>query len=271
MFRLGWRPDLEDSAFLAWATAPVFSIPSNFQAAPALSFRGILKVENQGDMNSCTGHGGSTGFESLIYQLNGGFIQMSRMYCYLTGQRMSGIRGDNGATITGCVKGMVNGLCTEDVFPYPSRYSNFIPTSAVQQAKSHTILGHQKLYNYEEMWQWVSTGKGPIIVGFPWYDRVAGSKGIIDESSLAGSNPGGHCICIAGYTGESAYGAKMLDSINSHGRSSGDNGHFQWTNKALNKMAAMRDRRGNYVAEFIGITNISGFDPARIIDFAGAT
>ena len=264
----GWKRDEEDFDFLRTRTAKLFSAPKDFVPPKTMSFRNIIRVENQGPMGSCVGHGGSSGMECLAYLSAGVKIQLSRMFCYLQSQRATGIRGDNGATIAGCVKALANiGICQEAEMPYPNpiRYNPNIPQSAVVAAQKHKILGHQDLNSAQEVFDWISQGKGPVIFGMDWYDNVSNSNGLVTANMLRGGSGGGHCNIFMGYSGElGSDGKPLIDDLNSHGTGSGNQGWFQWTWGAVDELA----RQERNQRSIIGITDITGFDPARLINFA---
>lgn len=258
----GWRPDQEDWDYLSTPTAKVFSAPGDFVPPPKMSFRDILRVENQGNMSSCVGHGGSSGMEALQFLSNGGKTQMSRMMCYLTAQRASNIRGDNGAVISACIKALASiGLCLESEFPYPSRYNPNLPQSAINAGSKHKILGHQELRSYQEVFDWISQGKGPVLFGMSWYAAVADGNGMVTKDSLRGRSYGGHCNLFCGYSGKKdSKGRYLIDDLNSHGTNSGDGGWFNWMPDAVDVLC--QQERGQ--ASVIGMTNITGFEQARV-------
>lgn len=264
---LGWNRDREDFDFLETPTARSFCAPDGFVPPKAMDFRPILKVENQGPMGSCVGHGCSSGMEELQYLTAGTSVPLSRMFAYIMAQRQTGIRGDNGATIAGAVQAMRTvGICEETVFPYPNpvRYNNNMSQTALTAAAAHKILGHQLLTSAKEIFDWLSQGKGPVLIGMNWYDRVSSSRGLITPDQMRGSSAGGHCIVITGYTDQrDPQGNPLIDALNSHGINSGNKGWFQWTWDALNVLA--NQERG--MSSIIGMTNITGFEPQRLINF----
>lgn len=261
----GWNIAAEDRDFLAAGTA-LFGVeaPADYQPPPTFNFRDKLRVENQGALSSCVGHGGSSGLEALIWLQANASEQMSRMFCYLVAQRYSGISGDRGATISGCVQALREvGCCYESTFPYPARYGNRIPPVAAAEAPRFKILGHRKLHTYFEVRDWIAQGKGPVIFGCQWYHNLANSRGVITPDDLRGPTLGGHCNLFVGYSGErDREGELMIDGLNSHGTGWGDQGWAQWTSRAI-------DALGNDPnSELIGITNITGFDPQRLVNFS---
>ena len=262
----GWLPELEDWGFLASATAPTFSAPAGFVPPPAMSFRGILKVENQNPLNSCVGHGLSSGLECLAYLQSRVRVQLSRMFAYIAAQRTTGIKTDDGANIAGGIRAMAEtGCCEESELPYTGRYFNKLPAAAVEAAGKHRILGHQDLNTYEEVRDWIAMGKGPVVFGVTWYRRLIECQGRVTPDALRGGSVGGHCMVFAGYSGEKdSAGDLLLDNLNSHGTGWGDGGWAQWTPDAIRR-ALDQERRSR---AFIGITDITGFDAARLVDFS---
>ncbi len=266
----GWKREDEDWSFLSKdTTSAALAAPAGFEPPASMSFRDILTVEFQANMSSCVGHGGSSGLEYLQYLLNGGRVPMSRMAMYLLAQRKSGIRGDRGATIAGCVKAMIDDGCPKEAeFPYPNpvRYDDHIPGAVLTLAKKHRILGSKELFGAQEIFDWISQGKGPVIFGMEWYRRIANNQtGIIDANDLSGPSLGGHCLLYAGYSGKlDPQGKPLIDNINSHGRNWGQGGWASWTWRAIDKCC--NEERGSH--SFIGITDITGFDPSRLVTFS---
>jgi len=99
---LGWLAD-EEQRGLLHETATPFKLSGPMMRAPEkYDPRSFLKVENQGQVGSCTGHASSTCSEICEnIETKGGNTQLSRGFCYIMGQRESGITGDRGATISG--------------------------------------------------------------------------------------------------------------------------------------------------------------------------
>lgn len=263
----GWNPDREDWDYLAEPTAVSFSAPGDFTPPPSMNLRAVLKVEMQGRMGSCVGHGASSGMEQLEYLTSRQTLQFSRMYAYIMAQRQSGIRGDNGAEIAPAVQMLIEGgCCLESEMPYPNpvRYSNKVSQSAITAAAKYKILGHQQLNSGREVFDWISQGKGPVLFGFPWFFRVSQGNGLVTQDSLRGGDEGGHCNVFVGYTGEvGPDGNPLIDDLNSHGTQSGQGGWFKWTWGAIDALANLGRRR----AVMIGMTNITGFDPDRLVNF----
>lgn len=257
---LGWRHDLEDSDYLHADAGLMRALPETFDAPEAIDPRGWLKIEDQGQVGSCSGHAMSSCCEVLNWiDTAGGEVQLSRMFAYLMGQKEDGIRGDNGATISGVVKSAKrNGICLESTFPYPGRYVSEIPDAAVGEAKDHKILQHQPLSNYADCFRWLATGAGVIEIGIPWRSDLANNRnGVIEQAG--GQNYGGHALAIVGYTTrKDSSGRNYLIMANSHGTGWGKNGFAEIAPSLFDAWG-----RDSY-SEMIGVTDIEEFDGGRV-------
>lgn len=254
----GYLPQLEDRSFLDSGTAGNFSAPASFAAPPSFSLRDALVVEDQGNMNSCVGHGASSGVECLQFLKSRTRKPMSRMFAYLTAQQQTNINRDQGATIAGAAAALSKaGCCFEETFPYPSRYNRSIPSPATQEASKYRILGHRTLTTYEEILGWQQTGKGPVLAGTIWTQRLANNSGtLVTPADLKGPVIGAHCTLFIGWNEDGT-----LDELNSHGTRWGQQGWASWTPEAIAAVLRLRD------TVFIGITDITGFDETRLYDF----
>lgn len=265
-FRYGWAEAEEDWDYLAQPTVQMFSAPKDFVPPEALSYKGIVHIENQGNMGSCTGHGGSTCLEVLEYLSNGGTIQLSRMWMYLEAQRACGMLGsDQGASIAGVIQAMINvGCCFESEYPYPIHYQTTETAAERTSAALKKILGHQPLTSAQDIFDWQSQAKGPVLIGFnvtQAYENLTGKNSIITPAILSGRSKGGHCVALAGYEGAvDSKGKKLMSQPGSWDVSWGDAGWGYWSWDALDLMC----QKNKGQSSVFGITNIKGFDPVRV-------
>lgn len=263
MPNLGWASDKEDIQYLRQQAAK-YQVYGAGDAPIAASFdpRTIIRVEDQGPMSSCTGHGGSSCLEACVYIDTSGTeknTQFSRMFAYLTAQKQSGIKGDSGATITGLVEGFKRvGCCQESLFPYPSRYTNRIPNEAQQGAGQYKIVNHTYLTTYQEVWDWISRGMGPVVIGITWHQELANNSGVIETRDLSGGSLGGHCVFLWGWSERlDNAGRRYLWLGNSHGVGWGLRG---WAEVAPNVVDAWGNNRNT---EMIGVSDLTSFDKPR--------
>ena len=232
-----------------------------FKAPLEIDHRGWLKVENQRNMGSCSGHAIAYIQAVLNYLKTKSIIQLSRMFGYLAGQQMDGLLGqDNGATITGSVKGAMQlGCCLETTFPYPDRYTQTIPQAAKDEAIGHLIQKHAIMRNYADCFAWLATGTGAIEIGIMWTASLADNKtGVIDQQT--GSTYGGHALAVVGFsTRTDSQGRKYLWMINSHDVTWGKNGWAEVAPALFDKWC--RDGQ----SEVIGVTDLKVFGSQRWI------
>lgn len=262
--KFGWAKEEEDWDYLKQATVRVFSAPRDFVPPTSMNCRNIIQVKNQKQMGSCVGHGSSSGLDYLEFLSNGGLVQFSRMFMYIQAQIASGIRGDNGAAIAGAVKAMINvGDCFESEYPYPSRYQTTITQPQLDSAAKKKILGHVELTSYQDVFDWISQGKGPVVFGFDVTNAYENIQGKVDitPKTLSGRTLGGHCNVFIGYSGEKdSSGKYKIDGLNSWDKAWGDQGWAQWTSDAITTIC--RNEQGQ--SSVWGITDVTGFDQARI-------
>lgn len=181
-------------------TANKLAYPLEFDPRP------IIRVENQGNRNSCVGHGASSCGEACAYLDSGGTLrpQFSRWGSYIWSQQMGGLAGrDQGATISGAVKAAVQiGFCPEDMWPYPpanARYSQQVPAGALAAAAPYQLLAHTVIDGYERGFEWINQGKGPLLIGVDWTDGLSSNTGDVTLSDVRGRSLGGHCMFIWGW------------------------------------------------------------------------
>lgn len=255
---LGWLGDEEDRAFLAETSYEFFGAPEGF-TAPRTIDNDWIQCEDQKSVGSCAGHAISSCLEICnYYDTAGGIVQISRMYCYLMGQRESGISGDRGATISGVVaSAMKHGAPLESTFPYPGRYVTTIPEAAHNEARGHKLLKHTKLRSYQEVFDYLATGTGAVIIGIPWVESLVNSKGRIEAAT--GRSYGGHALAITGYTSDALdnKGRPYPIMQNSHGTAWGKGGRAIVAPHLFDAWG-----RDQY-SEMIGVSDLQEYGTAR--------
>lgn len=173
----------------------------------------LMPTEDQKTQGSCSGHALSECYEYCCYVASGEVKQFSRQMAYLGAQRMDGISGDNGSTLSGGTKlASEYGLCLESTYPYLSAYPREgwknIPQAAWDEAKRFLLKSATDIDGSEAARQYLGAGLGIIHIGIAWNDRFSpDSKGCI-RSFNPGSNFGGHAIVLCGYVPDSDIGVK---------------------------------------------------------------
>ena len=217
----------------AWIRAHSLAFDGRFLAAAGdarpVSFRGILPVEQQGQMGSCSGHMMACAQQTLNYQETRAVVRPSRMLAYLLGQKFSGTFGeDHGGTIEGAVKGaMAYGNCLERDFPYPDHYVTEVPNEAISRAAGHKIGSHVSLSTFDGLLAWLRLQMGVGCVGIKWWESFAENRdGVLRASDYGrGRMLGGHAVPLLSETEQlDEQGRPFIDLRNSHGTEWGDGG-----------------------------------------------
>jgi C1A family cysteine protease len=176
-----------------------------------------IRIEQQGRMSSCVGHGLTSAAESVIRANYDQTDQLSRMFAYLVSQRESGITGDRGATIMGAVRAAKTiGFLHETDYPYPSSYNASPPITAEMReiAGERVTAKHYKVAEDPmDACTHIAKHRG-ILLGIPWKESFAAER---DEriTHISGRVRGGHAICAISY--EILAGEPWVQITNSHG------------------------------------------------------
>lgn len=203
----GYAIDKEDRAFLRSIVREMplacrsFSVPD--MVDPWKIDPDLNPTEDQLQIGACQGNSPSDCVEFCAHIETGSVVQISRMFCYLGSQKMDGISGDNGSTLSGGTKLLKDvGACLESVFPYPQSYPRngwkAIPQAAWDEAKKFKMNGAIDIKEVGEIRQFIGSGGGLIQIGIPWYSGLEPQNGFITQFA-PGSNYGGHAVCFAGY------------------------------------------------------------------------
>ena len=191
-----------------------------------------LRIEDQNGFGSCQGHSLSSVCEIAYYNASkGDIIQLSRWFAYVGTQKIDGIRGDQGSTISGGASlAKQYGICPEEVYPYPRRYTYEITQAQYDAAKPYRLKTARRMETVDDVRNWLDGGLGGINIGVRW-------------------GGGGHAVAIIETEGS---GFKLA---NSWGTSWGDRGFFSWSEREM----AQKLREGYTVA--IGLTDMEEIKP----------
>lgn len=263
----GWARESEDVDYLRRQGLP-FAPARRFAAPVEFDTRSVIAVENQGNTSSCVGHGTSSAMEACAWIAAGATgdappDQFSRWFAYRVAQQQTGITGDNGATISGAAEAMKRvGCCHESTFPFPGRYVKPIPQAAVAEAGQFKIATHTSLESYQAVFDFMSGGFGGVIIGITWTGRLANSTGVIELNDIRG-NGGGHCVLLWGWSKRrDTQGRNYVWLHNSHGKTWGNGGRAEVAPDVIEAWGRSRNN------EMIGLSDLSGFDHPRTIDFS---
>lgn len=203
------RQWMADNAKVFGGTAKRLEYPPEFDP------RGIIRTENQSERNSCVGHGYSSCGEACGWLDSGGEFkrQFSRWGCYIWAQSLSGPRPgvtwlgrDQGAGVDGAVKAAVKyGFCPEELWPYPpdnKGYSTAVPSGAVEAAAPFQLQLHTNIRSYDQGFEWMNQGKGPLLIGIDWTMGLRNNTGDITLADTRTRLIGGHCVFLWGWTAD---------------------------------------------------------------------
>jgi hypothetical protein len=254
--KLGWRDDLEDRAYLHRGSGLMRTLPRTFSAPKVIDHRSwrASHIERQ-QRNDCVGHGGSSGCEVLNFiDTKGNELRLSPEFNYHTSQRKCGITTDDGATISGCIEALKDwGICTEKTMPYRSSYDRNIPDEAFAEAKSHRILSHEPLSSYDDVYRWIATGTGVVIIGVKIQESLFECGAVLE--SMTGDIAGGHCMLLHGLSDRKARDSRQYPILeNSWGTSWGDKGFTEVSPKLMDWWC-----QDSY-SEVVGISDLEQYD-----------
>lgn len=253
-----WLHDDEDTEFLK-------SLPNESRV---LAMRGtysevrvdprkVMKVENQGSVGSCQGHALSSVCELCYYIATGDLTrQLSRQYAYVETQRIDGISGDRGSTISGGIKlATTKGLPEESFWTYSGRYETRRPSNWLEvetNAAQHKIGQAYQMQTYDGVRTFLGSGQGGISIGISWGGEV--DRAIVN--SFSGAGGGGHAIALLALSERlDVSGRPYVWMLNSWGSNWGNGGWSEWAPNAVEQML-----RHQYTAAF-GLSDMPNVTP----------
>lgn len=253
----------ESREFMATQGREYLAPANRLAYPPEFDPRPFVRVEDQRNRNSCVGNSLSSVGEACGL-IDSGFdfqMQFSRWGSYIWSQQRGGMGGrDNGATISGGVQAATDiGFCPETIWPYPAdneRYSQKEPEGARAAAEPYRLQDHADIANYEQGFEWMNQGRGPLWLGSDWTQGLANNKGIITLADVKSRSIGGHAYYIWGWDKEGNWRV-----WNSHSLSWGDRGCRLINPDAANYLA----QRG----EMYGMSDLKDVRTSRpLVDFS---
>jgi len=229
--RFGYRIDLENYEaleangieFRSMMRAYGNKFPAwNVDADPA---PGVSVIEDQGAIGSCVGNSISSVVEACYFLATGRTVQLSRAAAYYKTQKIDGIRGDNGATISGAQKlATTVGLCLESEWPYVPRYN---PSEPAGCNFDYRVAATKPIKSLDDFDAWIKLGL-PVHVGTSWNSSCDGT--IVDNYNPDMRNSGGHAIMFWNMVNGNY---RMLNSWGGNWNKDGQN---EWTPRAIEIM-----------------------------------
>lgn len=230
----GWLIDNEDQSWIDSLEVGVPFTYGDYQPVQDVLTKPSewLRIEDQNGFGSCQGHALSTVCEIAYYNASKGDItQLSRWFAYVGTQKIDGIRGDQGSTISGGAElAKRYGICPEELYPYPRSYTYTISQAQYDAAAPFKLKTARRMETVDDVRNWLDGGMGGINIGVRW-------------------GGGGHAIAIVETQGSS------FKVANSWGTSWGDNGYLTWTEREMSQKL-----RESYTVA-IGLTDMEEIKP----------
>ena len=204
-----------------------------------------MQVENQASVGSCQGHAKTSAEELAIYRATGSIVQLNRGFSYYTSQKIDGIRGDNGSTISGgCEASRKYGTCLESLAPYTGRYVTQFSQACYDDALTRRLTAFQKLPNYDAVMRWLYYGIGGIVIGINWDNGQEGdANGCVTSYRASG---GGHALALLDWSTrfKDTKGRPYIDRFNSWGKNYGYKGRNFILTSVVDEWCATEDVYG---------------------------
>jgi len=227
-----WRPDMPDHRDVMFS-----ALNGAVNTAALPKFVNIVglrnKIENQGQIGSCTGNSSTSALEISI----GTRRPFSRLFAYYNARVMDGNRDltqDTGATIRSVIKGLAAyGAAYEETWPYiESRFS--VKPSAQAFAEGKALVDrmwgfeYMRVNNLNELKAALALGY-PVTFGFSCPEIFLSPRfnGFLRMPGPRDRMNGGHAVVAVGY--EDRVAEPYVWIRNSWGKQWGNNGYFKMT------------------------------------------
>lgn len=198
----GWVPDVPDHRDIMYGVVRKVpaKLPSAVDLRPTCS-----KVENQEDLNSCTGNALAGALEFLEIKDKVPYIELSRLFIYYNERVIEHTTAsDNGASIRDGIKTLAKqGVCSEKCWPYDTSKVSVKPNQpCYKEASSHKITSYQRLQALDEMRTCLADGF-PFVFGFAVYESFESEEvkasGVVQMPGTDEKMLGGHAVVAVGY------------------------------------------------------------------------
>lgn len=165
----------------------------------------ITPVRSQGGCGSCVAFGSIANMEGT-YQViknnpNSGidFSEAQLYYCYA---RSGGYNCDSGWYMQPAMDALVQGITDEACFPYTAGDQDCTGLCSDSANRTKKISAWHEITDHDQMKEWLST-RGPLTTCFTVYSDFYWyyTSGIYHfQYNDPNFVPGGHCVCVVGYS-----------------------------------------------------------------------
>jgi C1A family cysteine protease len=198
----GWKPSRPDHRDLLYSVTPVI-LPASADVSA-----GCSRVEDQGQIGSCTANASTDAMEFLEIRAGAQVTQLSRLFVYWT-TRVLIERGspadDSGAHIRDVMKSLRKyGACPEASWPYDPGYMSAKPTPvAFAEAKLRMVTSYAAVPGLDGVRHSLAVDGLPVVGGFSVPESMmsaeCASTGIVVFPASGERIVGGHAILFVGY------------------------------------------------------------------------
>lgn len=185
------------------------------------------KIEDQGNLGSCTGNAITTAYEVMVNKLYPeSFTELSSLYVYYHGRLFSDdLDNDAGAYIRDGLKSVKNyGVCSEELWPYMIEKFSVQPyPRCYLDASKRKITEYNILYTNDEIKE-ILAGERPVVVCIElFYDfpNIQKDDPYVKMPDRFTYSIGYHAVTLMGY--DDSKECFLLK--NSYGNQWGDNGY----------------------------------------------
>lgn len=238
----GWVPSRPDHRDLQYA--PVSGVTRLPTKVDLRENAAMPAVWDQGDLGSCTAHGGGALFAFLHALQTKETIMPARLAIYYNTRDLEGtVQYDSGASVRDCMRAMnKQGVPNEALWPYDTtKFKDKPPKSVYVDGAKHRVTRFEAVDHTKPnlLKHALATGK-PVVFGFTVYESFEGAEvaktGIVPMPGAKESALGGHCVLLVGYDDERS----VWIVRNSWGPRWGDNGYcyFNYNHLTDAKLAA---------------------------------
>lgn len=200
-----WRPDVPDHR------DRYYTVSKNKLQAVVNPIGTTNRIEDQGQLGSCTGNSSTSGIEIAM-----GFdFQLSRLMAYYNGRQLENtIMQDSGCMIRDVIKGLLKtGVSKEDLYPYNIKKFTAKPSKAAYanaaQIRDQVVAAgvvYERVTDLNGLLDALSNGN-PVVFGFvvPESFENLPASGLLSLPKKGEASLGGHAVLAVGYDLKKGY------------------------------------------------------------------
>jgi C1A family cysteine protease len=221
--RYDYRPDLPDKRDYYFQYTPGTPLPNIVDLRHQMS-----RVEDQGDLGSCTANAWVGVIEYLDKVKDGHYHNWSRLFLYYNERALHRDQNvDSGAYIRDGAKALAKqGICQETHWKYDiTKFAEKPPATCYTEALTHQALVYSRVAQTQEAVLNALALGNPVVVGFTVYESFESPEvektGMVPLPGPTEDVLGGHAVLVVGYDLEK----KLFTVRNSWSSHWGDHGY----------------------------------------------